>query len=127
MEGTYVIWANKHVVLPKKTLLSELEAISAAKEAVKLVLGVSFESYDIRSRETHLFFPRQCFGALVRKHTRLSFKDIGKLFTKPYDHSTIVYQCDRIKDVEELGYRDVKYKTWMAINEKYKALTKGRK
>jgi chromosomal replication initiation ATPase DnaA len=127
MEGTYVIWANKHVLVPKKTLLSELEAISAAKEAIKLVLGVGFESYDIRSREAHLFFLRQCFVALVRKHTRLTFKDIGKLFTKPYDHSTIVYQCDGIKDVEELGYRDVKYKTWMAINEKYKELTKKRK
>jgi chromosomal replication initiation ATPase DnaA len=124
MEGTYVIWRNEHVLIPKKMVLSELEAISAAKEAVKLVLGLGFDSYNIRSRESHLFFPRQCFGALLRKHTSLSFKQIGNLFTKPYDHSTIVYQCDGIKDVEQLGYRDVKYKTWMAINEKYKELTK---
>jgi chromosomal replication initiation ATPase DnaA len=126
MRGVYAMWWNKHVPLPNKIKLSEVQTIDACKDAVRMALGISFEQYNIVSRKQNLTFARQCFTSLVRKHTKLSFKAIGELFVRPYDHSSILAQCKNIESIEDLGSRDVKYKVWMEVQDKYNLITKWR-
>ena len=126
MKGSYTIWWNKHVPFPHRIKLSEVETIEASKDAVRMVLGISFQEYDRVCRKHDLTFARQCFSALVRKHTKLSFKSIGELFLKSYDHSSILAQCKNVENIEDLGSRDVKHKVWMEIQDKYNLITKWR-
>jgi len=126
MRGVYAMWWNKHVPLPNRIKLSEVQTIDACKDAVRMVLGIGFDEYDRVCRKQNLTFARQCFTSLVRKHTKLSFKAIGELFAHPYDHSSILTQCKNIGNIEDLGSRDVKYKVWMEVQDKYNLITKCR-
>jgi len=126
MRGVYAIWWNTHVPLTNRIKLSEVQTIDASKDAVRMVLGISFEEYDRVCRKHDLTFARQCFTSLVRKHTKLSLKAIGELFLKAYDHTSILAQCKNIENIEDLGSRDVKYKVWMEIQDKYNLITKWR-
>lgn len=126
MKGSYTMLWNAHVPFPHKMKLSEVETVEAVKDAVRMVLGTSFQEYDRVCRKRDLTFARQCFSALVRKHTKLSFKSIGELFLQSYDHSSILTQCKNIENIEDLGSRDVKYKIWLEIQDKYHLITKWR-
>jgi len=54
-----------------------------------------------RSRKKKLIKPRQVAIYLVRKHTKMSFPEIGQLIGGR-DHSTVIYACEKIeKEIKE--------------------------
>jgi len=124
MNATYLIYQNKHVPMLFKELSPEKRKIQAAKAAIKMVLGLEFEQYDVNSRQRHLTFARQCFSALMRNNTQFSFVYIGSLYKKQYDHSSVFNHCDNIADLEYIGNRDPKFKDWEQIKENFKLLIK---
>lgn len=124
MQGNYFARWNHHVLLPSKMKLSEVEVIESAKDAVRMVTGLKFSDYDKVCRKREIAFARQCFSALVRKYTKLSFKEIGKIFIQQYDHSSILTQCKNIENAEDLGTRDPKYIVWLEVQEKYHLIIK---
>ena len=124
MQGGYFMRWNHHIKMVHKMKLSEAETIESVKDAVRMVTGISFKEYDIKSRKRDLTFARQCFSTLVRKYTKLSFKEIGKLFLQQYDHSSILTQCKNVGHIEDLGTRDPKYIVWLDVQDKYNLITK---
>jgi chromosomal replication initiator protein len=54
-----------------------------------------------RSRKKKLIKPRQVAIYLMRKHTKMSFPEIGQTIGGR-DHSTVIYACEKIeKEIKE--------------------------
>lgn len=58
--------------------------------------GVPADSLFVKSRKRKVVYPRQLAMSLLRKHTKLSFEEIGNIFGE--DHSTVIYSCKVVKD-----------------------------
>ena len=74
-------------------------------DSVTKVTGVSFTNMIEKDRKTTIREARQIAQYLIRKHTTMSFTEIGHLFKK--DHSSIIHSCKVVPDLIETDERIV--------------------
>lgn len=84
-----------------------IQSITVTKiiDSVTKVTGVSFTNMIEKDRKTTIREARQIAQYLIRKHTTMSFTEIGHLFKK--DHSSIIHSCKVVPDLIETDERIV--------------------
>ena len=115
---------NKHVPLPPKKVIPDSVIVSTIKEAIYIVTGKEFYLYDVKSRKRNTVIIRFAFFKLARTHSTYTYDDIGSLFSCKFNHSTIIHGCETIDDIEYMGDKDERFKTWYNINDTFKKLIK---
>ncbi len=85
----------KDIIIPMK---SELTADDIIKTVCNF-FNVSISDIIGKSRMKNVVLPRQISIYLMRNLTRLSLKEIGKLFMK--DHTTIIHSIEKVQDLKK--------------------------
>lgn len=70
-----------------------------AREIKQIVAEHYSVDIDTKSRKLDYLIPRQIAIYLCRKHTKLSYAAIGRIFGK--DHSTIMQACNKIERIKD--------------------------
>ena len=109
---------NIHFVRQKlgQVLIQESRVIKPENifSAVGTTFGISEVDLRGKKRSRNLVKPRHICMWLIRKHTSLSFPDIGKIFSNR-DHASVQYACNKINN----GLKsDPDLKTMIALIER---------
>jgi len=83
--------------------------IEAVKKIVCKNYGRTFDEIDVTSRTREIVQVRQALMYWLRKYTHMSLNDIGSIFQKNYDHSTILWA---VKTYENVYPQIMNYKTY---------------
>jgi chromosomal replication initiation ATPase DnaA len=119
---TFNIFRNVHIPrMPKKDHTSP-QIIEIIKDSIAIELGLEFEDYDWKSRKRNLTFARYCFWKLCRRYTHLSLYQIGLLFKQQFNHTTVISGCVQINNLEDIKFKDPRYKEWLKVNERFNRL-----
>ena len=70
--------------------------VEAIQKEVSQYYGIKIQDLKTSTRLRAISLPRQIAIYLIRKHTQLGFKDIGKIFGGK-DHSTAMYAFEKFK------------------------------
>lgn len=79
------------VIIQEKRVLKSIDIF----QAVSTTFGITGEELRSRKRTRNLVHPRHICMWLIRKHTPLSFPDIGREFGGR-DHASVQYACNKI-------------------------------
>lgn len=65
---------------------------------VSYELGINMSDMKSKSRKRPIVIARQIAMYFIRKYTKTTLKQIGKMFGNR-DHSTVIYSCDTVEDL----------------------------
>lgn len=85
-----------------ETALSDAVLVNTIKHMVAAEFGITPVALDGQNRQAHFVFPRHLAMWLVRRFTRLSTTQIGRIFGGR-DHTTVVHALKRIDKKRETG------------------------
>lgn len=124
MVACYNIAWNVHTPCKIRKDVSDLQIIGTITTAIQMVLGLEFETYNVKSRKRDLVFARSCFYTILRRETGMTLKTIGGLFYGNFDHTTIISNIKNIENIEFLKGKDPKIIQWQKINKQYNKIKK---
>lgn len=64
---------------------------------------LEWKDIDRPTRKSSLVRPRQVIMYLLRIHTKMTLRDIGEIFQRKYDHTTVLHSCKLVRDMIEVG------------------------
>ena len=73
---------------------TDTERVTIIRNCLPMVYGVTYDQINVRSRKRELCEPRQHYMAMLRKYTKLGYKNIAKEFK--LDHSTAIHAIHTI-------------------------------
>lgn len=134
---TFNIYQSNVVLKPKIDVISPLGVITAAKKAVEICTNYTYEVLNQNTRQKEIVLARYMILVLVKRHTSLSLKEVGKIFeyvkwdrkTKkkiltPFEHSGVIYAIETINNIEFLKNKDDRFALWEDVKSTFKQLYK---
>lgn len=134
---TFNIYQSNVALKPKIDIISPLGVIAAAKKAVEICTNYTYEVLNQNTRQKEIVLARYMILVLVKRHTSLSLKEVGKIFeyvkwdrkTKTdklgsFDHSGVLAAKQTIEDIEFLKKKDDRFLLWEDVKSTFKQLYK---
>ena len=102
----FYMWINETTEM----VYTNFQSLEKIKKIILEVTGLSFEQYNSTTRKREIVYARQLFMFMAKKHTTLSLKSIGQLFSRKYDtsykidfkgfdHSTVIHAIETITNI----------------------------
>jgi chromosomal replication initiator protein len=105
--GTYASLSKGEIKISTiRSLMKDHMKIQIGIEDIKSIVSsyykISMEDLDSQKKQRQFSYPRHLAMYLSRKHTDLSYKEIGQAFGDR-DHSTVIYAARRIEQSQNKG------------------------